>query len=382
MAGTGRKGEGMIYKRGNIYWLKYYDHGKPIFESTRTTKITEAQKLLKRRLGDIANGKPAGVTFDRVRFDDLANDFITYRRTQKGEKSGRDAEVRAKPLKAFFGGLKVPKVTTSKVRKYVEKRQAEGFANATINRELAALKCMLRLGAKETPPRVDRVAYIEMLPENNARKGFFQHEDFLRLRDALPSYMQPFVTFAYKSGWRWREMAGLTWNDIDLERGTAWLDPERSKTKDGRTFFFDSELAEIFEALATKKQGPYVFQNNGEPILNFRRAWNRACRGAGLGYGYKVSKKEVRKWEEKGNTEGPILHDFRRTAVRNLVRSGVPEKVAMRISGHKTRSVFDRYNICNDDDIKEAMQRLELYLKSKAKPDPDGKPELKLVVSQ
>jgi hypothetical protein len=110
---------------------------------------------------------------------------------------------------------------------------------------------------------------------------------------------------------------------------------------------------------------PNVFPNekgNG-PIVNFRKAWNAACRKAALGYGYKIGKSYVEKWQDK-LPSGPILHDFQRTAVRNMIRSGVPERVAMLISGHKTRSVFDRYNIVSDADLKLATQRQEAYLKS------------------
>ena len=99
------------------------------------------------------------------------------------------------------------------------------------------------------------------------------------------------------------------------------------------------------------------------PIKDFRGAWNKACRDAGLGYGYKSKQKYVEKWQDTLPAV-PILHDFRRTAVRNMVRAGIPERVAMMISGLKTRSVFDRYNIVSEADLQLAAQQQEAYLKS------------------
>jgi integrase len=230
-------------------------------------------------------------------------------------------------------------------------RAKKGASKATINRELSALKRMLNLGAKQTPPKVDRVPYIPMLKENNTRKGFFEHGDFLALRDALPDHLKGFATFAYKTGWRVSEISNLTWSQVDLAQGIVWLQPGETKNDEGRTVYLDEELREIFKnqkELRKKNKilTPYVFTNEEgtDRIKYFRKSWNKACEKA------KIGKR--------------LFHDFRRTAVRNMVRAGVPERVAMMVSGHKTRSVFERYNIVSDSDLRLAAQSQEEYLKS------------------
>ena len=245
----------------------------------------------------------------------------------------------------------MPDIISPKIEDYIETRLDEGAANATINRELSALKRMLNIGARQTPPKVDRVPYIPMLKENNTRKGFFEHAEFVALRDNLPGYLKGFVTFAYKTGWRMSEITGLTWNQVDRDKGIVRLEPGETKNDDGRTVYLDEELQEVFNGQwgarrKSRKLTPYVFPgNNGdEQIKDFRGSWNSACEDANIG------KK--------------LFHDFRRTAVRNMVRAGIPEAIAMKISGHKTRSVFDRYNIVNDADLQLAAQKQELYLQT------------------
>ena len=242
-------------------------------------------------------------------------------------------------------------ITTPKINAYIEKRLAEGAANATINRELAALKRMLNIGAKQTPPRVDKVPYIPMLKENNVRKGFFEHDQFLALRDAMPAHLKGFVTFGYKVGWRISEISNLTWSQVDLKQGIVRLEAGETKNHEARTVYLDDELQEIFgqQRKLRKKMGtalPYVFLNQDgvDRVKRFDKAWRTACKKAKIG---------VR-----------LFHDFRRTAVRNMVRDGVPERVAMMISGHKTRAVFDRYNIVSDADLRLAAQRQAEYLES------------------
>jgi len=339
---------GTIYKRGKVYWIQYYRNGKPYRETTKSKKEADAKRLLKKREGEISEGKLPGIYFDRVKFDELAEGFLRdYRINQR--KSLDRAERSVGHLKRYFEGYRVPDITSPKIEGYIESRLEEGAANATINRELSALKRMLNIGARQTPPKVDRVPYIPMLQENNTRKGFFEHAEFVALRDELPDYLKGFVTFAYKTGWRMSEITGLTWSQVDRDNGIVRLEVGETKNDDGRTVYLDDELQEVFNRQwelrkTSRKLIPYVFPgNNGdEQIKDFRVSWNKACTDANIG------KK--------------LFHDFRRTAVRNMVRSGIPEGVAMKISGHKTRSVFDRYNIVSGADLKEAAQKQEKYL--------------------
>jgi len=285
---------GTIYKRGQTYWLKYYRNGKPYYESTKSTKETDARKLLKKREGEIGEGKLPGVYFDRVRFDELAEDFLAdYRLNQK--KSLAKAERSVRHLKEYLEGYKVTQITTPKIQGYIEARQDEGAANASINRELAALKRMLNMGARQTPPKVDRVPYIPMLKENNTRKGFFEHGDYLALRDALPGYLKGFVTFAYKTGWRVSEISNLTWNQVDLDQGIVRLEVGDTKNDEGRTVYLDEELREVFNRQwegrkKGKKLLPYVFPNRDgkSSIRDFRDAWAKACQDAGIGKRYSM----------------------------------------------------------------------------------------------
>jgi len=201
---------GAIYLRGHTYWLKYYRNGKPYRESANTKKESEAKRLLKRREGEIAQGKIPGVVFDKVRFDELTDDFLRdYRINEK--KSLVRAERSVNHLQQMFSGMRVTEINTPRIEAYKETRIGAGAENGTINRELAALKRIFNLAARQTPPKVDHVPYIPMLTESNVRQGFFEHAEFLAFREALPVYLKGFVTFAYKTGWRVSEIASLTW---------------------------------------------------------------------------------------------------------------------------------------------------------------------------
>jgi integrase len=316
-------------------------------KSTGTADKKLAQRKYDKVKGEIADGKCPGIYFDKVAFDELAEDFLTDYRINKRDTLDK-AERSVKYLKEFFGEMKAADIATDKVKNYIERRMNAGMSNASINRELAALKRMFHLARECTPPKVASIPYIPMLKESNVRKGFFEHAEYLALKDALPGYLKPILAFGYCSGWRISEILELTWDRVDLKEGKVWLDPGETKNQEGRTFYLTRELVEVMKALHRNRRlnSARVFLRNGEIIKGFRKAWISACGKAGL--------------------KGKIFHDFRRTALRNMVRSMVPEKVAMTISGHKSRNVFERYNIVSDQDLREAALKIQDYQDGKS----------------
>lgn len=333
---------GCVYRRGKTYWVKYYRHGQQFAESTGSDKMEVAKRVLKIREGEISEGKLPGVCFDRISIDDLMDDYLTDYRIN-GKRTLPKAERCVKFLLQEFRGMRVTEISTASIKRYIEKRLSQGLRNATINRELAAIKRAFNLGARCTPPKVAHVPYIPMLRENNVRKGFIEHKDFAALRVALPNHLKDVLTFGYLTGWRKGEILGLKWDQIDLREGTVRLEPGETKNNEGRTIYLESELWGMLKDLhkMCRKDCLLVFHRNGKMIGDSRKSWDNACSTIGK--------------------PGLLFHDLRRSAIRNMVRAGIPERVAMTISGHKTRCVFDRYNIVSQDDLKEAAKKRQAF---------------------
>jgi integrase len=308
-------------------------------ESAKTDKEGEAKKLLKLREGQVQEGRFPGLQVNRTRLSDLANGLLTSYQL-KDRKSTARAEISTNHLKAFFGDCRATDITTSRIEQYITARRADGAANATINRELAALKRMFALGMRHTPPLVLNAPYFEMLKEDNARTGFFSYEEYTVILDNLPKYMKGPFTVAYFTGMRREEILSLQWSQVNLFDRTITLDPGTTKNGEGRVVYLAGELLDVIRLAHQDKNGPYVFHRGGEKIGSFRKVWVSAFKKAGI--------------EEK------LFHDLRRTAVRNMVRAGVSETVAMRISGHKTRSIFDRYNVTDGEDLRVAAERVSM----------------------
>jgi integrase len=349
-----------IVRRGRDKWLvrvflgRDGATGKPAFENRTVTgtKKDAADWAYKRE----RDRTRTGMESLRVAVGDLLDSLTEDYRTNSKSVAWCELVVRVH-LRPFFGNMRALELTTGHVRRYIAGRQAKGAANATINRELALLRRAFYLASEDTPPRVQRVPKIPSLEENNVRKGFFEHDEFLKMRAALPDYLKPVITFAYYTGCRRAEILSLQWRQVDLLERVVRLDPGTTKSGEGRMIPL---AGEVYDALAMQRalrdqehpECPWVFfHGDGEPLRDFRAAWESAAKAAGLA-------------DEAGRPT-KLFHDLRRTGVRNLIRAGVPERVAMSISGHKTRSVFDRYNVVAESDLKDAARRLGEYLGKK-----------------
>ena len=344
-----------------IWWIKYHIGGRPQCVSSGSNKKGVAQDLLKEREGDVVKGVPVTAKVGRVKFEDAAQDLINDY-TTNGKRSLVDIQRRVeKHLKPIFGTRRMATITTSDVRAFAKRRQDAGASNGEINREITALKRMFTLAVQAG--KLVSKPYMPLLKESNVRTGFFEPEQFNSVKNHLPVHMQPIVGFAYITGWRTpSEILPLEWRQVDMKAGEVRLDAGTTKNGDGRVFPFTSELRRILED--QRKVADTLKREQG--II----ARHVFCYTKGKKAGKRITDSGFNKAWRRGRVEagcpGRIPHDFRRTAVRNLVRAAVPERVAMQLTGHKTRAVFERYNIVSAGDLRDAARRLDTYASSAA----------------
>ncbi|MCC7415590.1 MAG: site-specific integrase [Acidobacteria bacterium] len=259
-------------------------------------------------------------------------------------------------LQPVFGGQPLSAITTVAVRAYSVARQTEGGSNATVNRELITLKRMLSLAVQAD--KIPKRPYIPLLKEQNARRGFFEPAQFERVLAHLPEHARGVASFAYITGWRTpSEILPLEWRQVDMAAGEVRLDPGTTKNGDGRVFPMTRELRQVLERQQTIAE---TLRRERDVIVR-----HVFCYAVGDRAGRQVTQNEYwHSWclaRAAADCPDRIPHDFRRTAVRNLVRTGVPERVAMQLTGHKTRAVFERYNITSPNDLREAALKLDTY---------------------
>ena len=351
-----------------IWWASYNVNGRRIRRSTDRTKKGEAERQL---LTWEANGdvpeRSATHTITQVEattstapqgdvgLQELLNDFVEYYELNDLASVGQARCYRNRLLGQWPGAL-ASDVKTPEVLVFRKAMKDEGYANASVNRYLAALKRSFRLGMAHG--KIDHGPFIPMLSEKgNVRKGFIGDVEQASITEQWPLFAHKVISeTAYTFAWRKSEILSLEVPQVDLPTGIIHLDTGTTKNDDGREVMLPSHLLEMYKKLDAMRQTlefklgrpiPWVFfyERNyhgakaGDRIKDFRGTWKRVVRDA------KVGKR--------------LFHDYRRSGVRNMENAGVPRSSAMRTSGHRTESTYRRYAIRNRQDMLDTTKQIE-----------------------
>ncbi len=373
-------GDGTLYRRPNspYWWMSYFLRGEQRLESTKETDQKKARKRLRQRLREVGADFIGAKKFTGPQTEKLSVaeilDLLKKDLEVRGKLSAQ-ALSKLKPVKAALGPMSAIAVTDETVREYMllrlkglkrkpkslmelglsKLKRVRPVSNATVNRELEYLRQAYSLKAKV----IGQGPSIPKLDER-VREGFYERSEFEAIVRHLPEDLQDFACWGYYTGWRKGEISSLRWRELNMEDRQLRLRGQFSKNGEQRTVPLMGELWEIIlrRWQARRYKGangetvlsPFVFfrkkgrgvPKGGVPITEFRKTWKAACKEA--------------------DKPDALFHDFRRTAVRNMIRAGVPRRVAMLISGHKTESVFERYNITDDQDLVEAVRKTQAYV--------------------
>jgi integrase len=337
----GKRGQGSVYqpKNSRNWWIKFSTNGRVTQKSAETESRREALDFLKAEILKHANGD-AAVDSGKVTVDDLYS--VLLRDYEINQKAHWWAKLNwTKHLEPFFGGMQAKNVGTETLSRYIEARRKENAANGSINRELSLLQRAFMLGYESQPRKVARPLRFHRLAESKPRQGFIEAKQY----DALAAncsdlFMRSMLALAYSFGFRKAELLTLKVSDVNLLADTVQL--RDSKNGEARKVSLTQDAKNLLAAcIAGKNPEDAVFtRGKGKAVADFRGTWDKITLAAGV--------------------PGLLFHDLRRSAVRNMVRAGIPEVVCMKVSGHKTRNVFDRYNITSERDLADAARKIEL----------------------
>jgi integrase len=340
------RGDGRVFLRDSIYWCAFYVDGKEHRESTKKADKQQALKYLRSRMKELAvhelEAKPFITQRNRkLTVADLIEDLRTAYKVN-GQNSPQNLS-NLKRVEQDFGQHRALALTSAMVREYIQGRLEVGHAKASINRTTQLLAQSYKLAKLPAPE-------IQKLDESdNVRRGFFTATEIQNVMAHLPRELADFTQFGWLTGMRKSEIASLGWDDLDGD--VIRLRAENAKNGTARIVPCEGQLAELIERRrltrsyqesGTVRLSRLIFHRQGQPIREFRKSWATACRLAGV---------------------KRLFHDLRRSAVRDMVRAGVPQKDAMQISGHKTAAMFDRYSIRDEQDIRQALKRREQFIR-------------------
>jgi integrase len=312
-----------IYKRGEIWWIRYTGcDGKMRYESSKSKNFKEAGRLLIQRKSEVIDGNDTVKINVNYTFRNLASHYSDWAIRQKSFKT---KEGFIKQLVLVFGNCPLKKISPLFIEQWQTKRLAINKP-ATVNRLLATLKHMFTKAvewdmiSEETLQKIRRV---KLLPENNKRLRFLAIEDCQTLINCCPPHLKPIVKVALHTGMRKSEILNLRWEQVDLVHRFILLN--MTKNGERREIPIDSTLWKMLNEMPHSVESIYVFTDlkTGEPYKSVKKSFGTALRKANI-YGFR-------------------FHDLRHTFASHLVMAGVDITTVKELLGHKSLTMTLRY---------------------------------------
>jgi integrase len=374
------RGEGRLFKRGKVWWIQFYSHGRQVRESAKTQSEREAGRFLRRRLKEVEDGiaqEVRGLRYEDIRDAYLNNLVLDAKKSLRHDADGKPFIEAVRRLDAFFADYRTVEIGPDQIRKFKLKEKARGLANGTINRSVACLRRMFTMAQQEE--KLSHIPFFRMLPEAKPRKGTLPQEQYSLLLAQLPDYLRPVVTIGFRTGMRLGEILNLKWQNVLWMDRIIRLDAGTTKNDEAREIPFGADLEKTLrERYAKRQEGCdrvcFRFNRKGRaiPIGNFRKPWWRACCQLGLGSLQPVTDEKGQpvfyprrylhsKPKQKVRYTGLIFHDLRRSFVTDAEHAGAPRHEVMAITGHKTESVYKRYAIGDREQCRAALDHIEAY---------------------
>jgi len=324
---------------GKAYWIEYYMNGRRKRERIGPNKKAAEQRLrevLKLRTEErFIDKDPAA----RLTLGELSKWYLALPEVKAKDSYNRD-EYFVGHLKRLLGeGVKIKDITPGKMEGYQKTRLAEPspihpgktITPCEVNKEVTALKVILNRAVKHGRLKLNPIALVKRLPENNIRQRILTPGEFKALVDASEAHLQPIIQMAYHMGMRKDEIIRLTWSEVDLRKGFIRLPAERTKTDSPRVIPLHPEVKATLEKLPRPIHTDRVFLRYGQPFDEIKHSFQSAC--------------------EKATIEDFTFHDLRHCALNNLRKAGNDFFQIMAMSGHKTISVFKRYNLVTEEEL-------------------------------
>ncbi|HLG18380.1 MAG TPA: site-specific integrase [Bdellovibrionota bacterium] len=334
-----------VYKKDQNWFIDYYVNHKRYRESVGPGTKRDAEKALAKRKVQIKENR----IFDKklhcdLTFEEMAKGFIDSSKGRPGTRARN--ETSCKHLVAYFKARKIRDIQPSDVEAYKESRSQDTKRNgkpimvSTVNRELACMKAMFNHFIRDRKIDFNPVRDVSFFNEEHLQRDrVLTPEEFDTLLDAASPDLRPILELAYYTAMRKGEILNLTWDKVDVRKGFIHLTPEDTKTSRKRDIPLNAHLVDLLTHKVRRLHCDYVFDFRGKRLGNFKTAFKNACRRAGI--------------------ENFHFHDLRHTAITRWVKAGIPESAVMMVSGHRTRSVFDRYVNLKTEDVKELMERAD-----------------------